>query len=132
MANYRRGRVNERIREEMTDIITKVKDPRVSEAFISITMADCTADLKYCKIFYSVIGGSEVEAETQKGLESATGFIRTQLAHRLDMRQTPELKFILDDSMKNGAHISDLLRQIKDEQDAKDAAAPAEENSGNE
>ncbi|MDD6800225.1 MAG: 30S ribosome-binding factor RbfA [Firmicutes bacterium] len=112
MANYRRGRINERIREELCTILTRVKDPRVSGAFISITMADCTPDLKYAKIYFSVIGGEKEQREAKAGLDSAAGFIRGQLAHALDLRQTPELKFIPDDSIKNGAHINELLKQV--------------------
>lgn len=112
MANYRRGRINERIREELCTILTRVKDPRVSGAFISITVADCTPDLKYAKIYFSVIGGEKEQREAKAGLDSAAGFIRGQLAHALDLRQTPELKFIPDDSIKNGAHINELLKQV--------------------
>ena len=112
MANYRRGRINERIREELCTILTRVKDPRVSGAFISITVADCTPELKYAKIYFSVIGGEKEQREAKAGLDSAAGFIRGQLAHALDLRQTPELKFIPDDSIKNGAHINELLKQV--------------------
>ena len=69
MAKYRRGRINEEIQKEMTVILRKVKDPRVSDAFISITAADCTADLKYAKIYYSALSGDS--KEIAKGLKTS-------------------------------------------------------------
>ena len=78
MANYRRGRINEEMQKELTMILRRVKDPRVSEAFISITSADCTPDLKYAKIYYSALSGDK--KEIAKGLKTAAGFIRRELA----------------------------------------------------
>ena len=114
MANYRINRVNEEIMKEICDIITTVKDPRVNSAFISITGADCTPDLKYAKVFYSVIGDEE---GVGAGLKSASGYIRSQLAKRLNLRLTPELKFVPDESIKRGAHINDLLRRVGADKD---------------
>ena len=107
MAKYRRGRINEEIQKEMTVILRHVKDPRVSEAFISITAADCTADLKYAKIYYSAMGGDA--KEIAKGLKAANGFIRRELANTLNLRITPELTFIPDTSIAYGAHIANIL-----------------------
>ena len=107
MAKYRRGRINEEIQKEMTVILRKVKDPRVSDAFISITAADCTADLKYAKIYYSALSGDG--KEIAKGLKTASGFIRRELARSLNLRMTPELTFIPDTSIAYGAHIASVL-----------------------
>lgn len=98
-------------------ILRRVKDPRVSEAFISITAADCTPDLKYAKIYYSVMGGDQ--KEVAKGLKAATGFIRRELASSLNLRITPELTFLADDSVAYGAHIASILNtlDIKPEED---------------
>ena len=129
MANYRTGRVNEEIMKALAEILRNVKDPRVSNAFVSVTAVDCSADLKFAKIYYSVMGERR-KGDTQKGLENATGFIRTQLARMLNLRITPELKFVADDSMKHGAHISSLMKQVEEELaavDAREAAAAAEE-----
>ena len=117
MANYRRGRINDEIQREMTSILRKVKDPRVSDAFISITAADCTGDLKYAKIYYSALSGDP--KEIAKGLKAANGFIRRELAHSLNLRITPELTFIPDNSIAYGAHISAILntRDITPEED---------------
>lgn len=117
MAKYRRGRINEEIQKEMASILRRVKDPRVGDAFISITAADCTADLKYAKIYYSALQGDP--KEVAKGLKAATGFIRRELARSLNLRITPELTFIADSSISYGAHISSILEglEITDEED---------------
>ncbi len=111
MAKYRRGRINDEIQKEMASILRRVKDPRVSDAFISITAADCTADLKYAKIYYSALQGDA--KEIAKGLKAATGFIRRELARSLNLRITPELTFIADSSISYGAHISSILEGLE-------------------
>jgi len=111
MAKYRRGRINDEIQKEMASILRKVKDPRVSDAFISITAADCTADLKYAKIYYSALQGDA--KEIAKGLKAANGFIRRELARSLNLRITPELTFIADSSISYGAHISSILEGLE-------------------
>ena len=110
MAKYRRGRINEEMMKETAMILREVKDPRVSGAFISVTGAEVTADLKYAKIWYSAMQGDK--KEVAQGLKAATGFIRRQLAERMNLRITPELTFVPDTSIAYGAHISDLLSKI--------------------
>ena len=112
MANYRRNRINEEVQRELNDILRDVKDPRVSDALITITAADVTPDLKFAKVYYSALGRVD-EIEVKAGLRSAAGFIRTQVARRLNLRQTPEFTFVRDRSMENGAHISQLLRSVE-------------------
>lgn len=111
MAKYRQGRINEEIQKEMSSILRRVKDPRVSEAFISITAADCTADLKYAKIYYSVLGGDPKAVAV--GLKAANGFIRRELARTLNLRITPELTFVTDSSISYGAHIASILEGLE-------------------
>ena len=120
MANYRRGRINEEMQKELTMILRRVKDPRVSEAFISITAADCTPDLKFAKIYYSVMGGDQ--KEVAKGLKAASGFIRRELANSLNLRITTELTFVADDSVAYGARIASILNtlDIKPEEEEAD------------
>ena len=120
MAKYRKSRINEEIQREMTSILRRVKDPRVSESFISITAADCTADLKYAKIYYSALTGDA--KEIAKGLRAATGFIRRELARSLNLRITPELTFLPDSSISYGAHIASILEglEISPEEDEED------------
>ena len=117
MAKYRQGRINEEMQKELMSILRRVKDPRISDAFISITAADCTADLKYAKIYYSALRGDA--KEIAKGLKAASGFIRRELANSLNLRITPELTFVADDSVAYGAHIASILNtlDIKPEED---------------
>ena len=110
MANYRRGRINDEMMKEVAMILREVKDPRVGNAFVSVTGAEVTPDLKYAKIYYSALRGDK--KELAKGLKAASGYIRSQIAQRLNLRITPELTFILDDSVAHGAHISKLLNSI--------------------
>ncbi|MBQ9080827.1 MAG: 30S ribosome-binding factor RbfA [Clostridia bacterium] len=107
MAKHRRGRINDEVLKEMAEILREVKDPRVRDAFISVTGADVTPDLKYAKIYYSHLQGDS--KEVSKGLKSSAGFIRRKLAERLNLRITPELTFIVDESIAHGAHIASLL-----------------------
>ena len=111
MAKYRQGRINEEMQKELMVILRHVKDPRVSDAFISITAVDCTADLKYAKVYYSALHGDT--KEIAKGLKAAAGFIRRELAHTLNLRMTPELTFIADTSISYGAHISSILNNLE-------------------
>ena len=129
MARYRQGRINGEITREMTSIVRDVKDPRVSDALICITGADCSADLKFCKIYYSTLLTGDDAKEVARGLRSASGFIRGQLAKRLNMRNTPELTFILDTSVEQGAHIAGILNKISEELASRPAALTEENNS---
>ena len=114
MANYRRGRINDEMQRAMAEILRSVKDPRVSEAFISVTGAEVTPDLKFAKIYYSALGmkSAEDKKEIAKGLKSSAGYIRRQVAQRLNLRITPEITFIEDTSITYGAHIAELLNGI--------------------
>ncbi len=110
MAKYRQNRINDSVAQEISLIIRDVKDPRVSESMITITGTDVSADLKYAKVYFSLFGGDI--KETMKGLRSAAGFIRGQLARRLNLRVTPELTFQYDESVGYGAHIAELLHNL--------------------
>ena len=107
MAKYRQGRINEEMFKEVANIIRTVKDPRVSGAFVSITGADVTPDLKYAKIYYSVMQGDK--KAVQKGLQSSAPYIRGQLAKALNLRVTPELTFCEDTSIAYGAKIEKII-----------------------
>ncbi|MBQ8840639.1 MAG: 30S ribosome-binding factor RbfA [Clostridia bacterium] len=117
MAKYRRDRINDAVKEELAQIIRDVKDPRVSEAMVSITGAQVTGDLKFAKIYFSVLVGDK--NEVMKGLKSATGFLRTELARRVNLRITPQLTFEYDGSAEYGSYIHSVLKtlDIKDEDD---------------
>ena len=130
MAKYRRGRINEEMQKELTVILRRVKDPRVSDAFISITAADCTADLKYAKVYYSAMGGDK--KEIAKGLKAAAGFIRRELASSLNLRMTPELTFIEDESVAYGARIATILNNLEITPEEDEENTDGEETDGDE
>lgn len=120
MAGKRQGRVNSSVRDELSEIIREVKDPRISGALITISAVNVSADLKYAKIYWSSIAGEEEKKEISRGLRSASGFIRRRLAERLNMRITPELTFICDDTIEHGTKIAGILREIDAERQNKD------------
>lgn len=121
MANYRRGRINDEMQKELSYILREVKDPRVKDAFISITAVEATGDLKYAKVYYSAMMGDK--KEVAKGLKSSAGYIRRELARRLNLRMTPELSFYEDHSIEHGAHISKLLNGIEISEENEDENA---------
>ena len=108
MASNRIGRINEEIQRELSALIRTVKDPRV-HGLVSITAVDTTPDLRYSKIYVSVLDKSDV-SEVVKGLKSAGGYLRRELGAALKLRYTPELQFVEDDSIGQGAHIRSMLR----------------------
>ena len=110
MAKYRQNRINDEMQKELMMILRRVKDPRVLDAFVSVTSVDCSADLKYAKIYYSALHGDE--KELAQGLKAASGFIRRELARSLNLRITPELTFLRDSSITYGAHIASILNKL--------------------
>lgn len=107
MAKYRQSRINEEVYKEAAQIMRNVKDPRLSEAFISVTGVEVTPDLKYAKIYYSFLHGDR--KDIRKGLAAASGYIRSQLAKNLNLRITPELTFCEDASIAYGAKIEKII-----------------------
>ena len=110
MAKHRQGRINDEFQKEVAVILRDVKDPRVSGAFISVTGAQVTPDLKFAKVYYSSLTGDK--KEIKKGLMAASGFIRGQIARRMNLRITPEITFVEDTSIEYGARISKILEGI--------------------
>lgn len=108
MASNRIGRINEEIQREMSALIPTVKDPRVS-GMISVTAVEATPDLKYAKIYISMLNPRDA-SQVLKGLTSASGYLRRELGHNLRLRNTPELSFVLDGSIDQGARILEMLR----------------------
>ncbi|MCI9171073.1 MAG: 30S ribosome-binding factor RbfA [Lawsonibacter sp.] len=108
MASNRMGRINEEVQRELAALIPNVKDPRVS-GMISVTAVDVTPDLKFAKVYISVLD-QEDNGQVLKGLKSAAGYLRRELGRALNLRHTPELTFFQDDSMSKGAHILEMLR----------------------
>ena len=109
-AAFKTARINEEISRELTDILRTVKDPRVSASFLSIVGVETTPDLKYCKVRFSVYGGDA--KEVGKGLRSAAGYIRRELAHRINLRNTPQISFVLDQSIEYGVNMSRLIDEV--------------------
>ncbi len=109
MASNRIGRINEEIQRELSTLLRTVKDPRLQNALVTITHVDTTSDLRYARIFISALDKGQ-EAEMMKGLKSASGYLRRELGAALRLRYTPELQFIADDSIEQGAHILEMLR----------------------
>ena len=105
-------KVNDVVMRELAQILREIKDPRVSP-MTSVLEVEVAPDLKNCKLWLSVLGSAEDGKRTMEGIRSASGFIRTELAHRVNLRNTPELHFILDDSIAYGAHILDMLSHVK-------------------
>lgn len=116
MPSYKIDRVTEDVRRELSAVIRDLKDPRVSECFLSVVRVEVTNDLSYCTVYVSTIEGMERTKEAVKGLHSAAGFIRRELGHRLKLRHTPELIFKPSDSIEYGAHISKLLHDLEPEE----------------
>jgi len=111
-SNSRLTRINDELLRETAHIIRGgLKDPRISEV-VSVTKVDTTNDLKTCKINISILGGPEEKARTMEGLKNATGFIRRELASRVNLRNTPELLFVLDESMEQGFKLAKLIDDV--------------------
>lgn len=107
----RLGRVNEELMKAISHIITyELKNPDVT-GMISVTRVKVTPDLKYAKVYVSILNPKSVE-ETMKGLKESAGFIRSQVAKTVNLRITPELVFEYDDSIEHGEKIDNILKQI--------------------
>ena len=106
-------RINGEVQRELSDIIrTELKDPRVHPVATTVVAVEVTPDLKYCKAYISVLGGEEAGKATIQGLKSAVGFIRSQLAKRINLRNTPEITFIMDQSIEYGVNMSRLIDEV--------------------
>ena len=111
MASNRIGRINEEIQRELSDLLRTVKDPRV-RGLVSITRVDTTADLRYAKVYVSVLDKSDGK-DVIRGLRSASGYLRREIGRALSLRYTPELIFQQDDSIDRGTHILKILNDIE-------------------
>jgi ribosome-binding factor A len=110
--NPRARRIAEQIRQELADILWReVKDPRVHG--VTLTAVEVTRDLEHAKVWFTMLTGDQ--AEVEKALQHASGFLRTELAHRMRMRLVPKLRFQYDESVSRGAHLSELIDQAVEE-----------------
>lgn len=118
-------RINSEVQRELSVIIREdIKDPRI-HFMTSVTDVQVAPDLKTCKAYISVMGSEEEQQDTLAGLRSAVGFIRRELAHRVNLRNTPELTFILDDSIAYGAEMSRKIADLHVENYAADGEVPS-------
>jgi ribosome-binding factor A len=111
----RANRVGDLILREIADLLmTRVKDPRVKKT--TVTGISVSQDLRYAKVFYSLIGSEQEILEAQKGLESATGFIKREIGLRMDLKYIPDIVFKHDPSLAEGDHMEKLLQKLKKEE----------------
>ncbi len=119
MASNRINRINEEIQKELSQLLRKVKDPRVQDTMISITRVETTPDLRYAKVFVSFLQEDRAK-DAMAGLKSAGGFLRRELGRNLQLRYAPELVWSLDDSIAYGARMLKLIDSLGVEQDEVD------------
>ncbi len=105
------GRTNDDIQRVLSNLLRQVKDPRVQQGMISVTRVETTGDLRYAKVWLSVLGELD-EREFKRGLKSCGPWLRRELGSALSLRYTPELVFELDHSIEYGAHISKLIEEL--------------------
>jgi ribosome-binding factor A len=119
MATARTHRVGELIKEEMSEIIQKeIKDPRIG--FVTITGVDVSRDLKYAVVYITVLGNKQQKQSTLKGLQSSSGFLRSELSKRIRLKHFPELKFEFDPSIEAGMKIDKIIRKLHKEEEKRE------------
>ncbi|HOB41755.1 MAG TPA: 30S ribosome-binding factor RbfA [Bacillota bacterium] len=112
MSSYRPDRVKAAIRQEVSNILQRdLKDPRLG--FATVTDVDISGDLQHVKIYVSILGEEESRTETMKALESAKGYIRSEIGRRVPLRLTPEISFEYDESIERGARILKLIEEVQ-------------------
>ena len=110
-SNNRLNRIDEEYRKELSQIIDReLKNPNIT-GMISVTKVKVTNDLKYAKVYVSILNSKNIK-DTLAGLKKSSGFIRSELAKRVNLRNTPELVFELDESLEYGARIDSILKEI--------------------
>lgn len=111
--SYRAARAQEDVQRELSAILREMKDPRVADAMLTIVKIDLSSDLSSCRVFVSSLTGGEKAAQAVKVLKTAAGFIRHELGQRLELRHTPELRFIADSSIEHSADIARILNRLE-------------------
>ncbi|MBQ2106887.1 MAG: 30S ribosome-binding factor RbfA [Lachnospiraceae bacterium] len=104
-------RINGEVQKALSEIIRELKDPRI-HPMTSVVLVQVTPDLKFCKAYVSVLANEEQAQDTIRGLKSAEGFIRTQLAKKVNLRNTPDVTFVLDQSIEYGVRMSRLIDDV--------------------
>ena len=116
MASNRIATINQEIQKELSSLLRTVKDPRVQDTMISITRVETTPDLRFTKVYVSFLQ-NERAADGMKGLKSAAGYLRRQIAANLQLRHAPEIQWALDDSITYGAKMLNLINSLGVKQD---------------
>ncbi len=112
MPAYNRiDRISEEVKRELSAVIRELKDPRITTV-VSVVNVNVTKDLKFAKAYISVFGDDASKKGVLDALKSASGFIRREIGHRINLRATPEFTFVLDDSIEYGAHINQVLKNL--------------------
>ena len=113
-------RINGEVQKVLAGIIRgEIKDPRI-HPMTSVVAVEVAPDLKTCKVYVSVLGDEKAREDTLRGLRSAEGYIRRQLAHELNLRNTPEITFIMDQSIAYGVSVSKLIDEVTRDMDMED------------
>lgn len=121
-------RINAEVQHELANLIREgIKDPRI-HPMTSVTAVEVAPDLKTCRAYISVLGDEEEKRNTLQGLKSAEGYIRRQLAKTINLRNTPEIRFILDESIEYGVAMSKLIDQVSKKEDAQEVQEDGEDN----
>lgn len=124
MSNKRAIRVGELLKEEISQIVLReMKDPRIG--FVSVTDVEVSGDLRHAKVFISVYGSDKEKEETLEGLQQARGFVRKLVGERVKIHHTPEIIFRYDDSIENGVHISEIIKDLKESGEIKESDSDA-------
>ena len=124
-------RVAALIRREISELlINGIRDERVHQGMVSITNVDVAGDLQHCKIFVSVFGEAEAQAQVLEGLQAASGFLRGELGRRLQMRRAPEVVFQLDRGLEKGTSVLHLLGELEREREVKGSIPPGSDEAG--
>ena len=113
MAGFRKDRVSEDIRREITALIRELKDPRVKDKMLTVVRVEVSPDASYAKVFISALSGIEEAKEAVSGLTAATGLIRREVGNRLHLRKAPDIKFVADDSVEQGVRLFEKLDRAK-------------------
>ncbi len=109
-------RINGEVLRELSNIIRgEIKDPRINP-MTSVVAVEVAADLKTCKAYISVLGDEASQQDTLAGLKSAEGYIRSKLAKNINLRNTPEIRFVLDQSIEYGVNMSKLIDEVNHQQ----------------
>ena len=113
-------RINSEVQKELSNIIrNEIKDPRI-HPLTSVSLVEVAPDLKTCKAYISVLGDEKAQQDTMEGLKSAAGYARRCLAHSLNLRNTPEIRFILDQSIEYGVAMSKMIDDVTRGQNQED------------